>query len=66
MNREFPGPITENQMQKNMEKGLDTLGPRKAVHSDITTIMENQMEMNMETELETLGPLLTGDFKLRQ
>ena len=46
-------PIMENQMEKNMENEMETLGPFKWVYRDITPIMENQMEKKMKNEMET-------------
>ena len=37
-------PIMENDMEKNMENEMETLGPFKGAFSDITPTMENQME----------------------
>ena len=44
----YSTPIVENQMAKNMEHELETLGPLKGVCRSITPIMENQMEKNIE------------------
>ena len=48
-------PIVENQMEKEMENDMETLGPFKGqgVYRDITPLMENQMEKKMENEMET-------------
>ena len=46
-------PIMENQMEKNMDNEMETLGPFKGVYSDLTPIMENHMGKNMDNVMET-------------
>ena len=44
----------ENQLEKNMENEMETLGPFKGVYKDTTPpLIENQMEKRIENNMET-------------
>ena len=45
--------MMETQIKKNMEHEMETLGPLKVAHRNITATVENLMEKNKEHEMET-------------